>query len=46
MKSEKQYHVIVVIQEIGIWEYDMITKKIVQIDSIKWEDLLENENTD
>lgn len=46
MKSEKQYHVIVGIQEIGIWEYDMITKKIVQIDSIKWEDLLENENTD
>ena len=24
----------------------VIAKKIIQIDSIKWEDLLENENTD
>lgn len=45
IKSEKQYHLIVGIQEIGIWEYDMITKKIVKLDSIKWRDILENENT-
>lgn len=37
MKTAKQYHVIVGIQEIGIWEYDTTTKQIVQVDSVKWE---------
>ena len=45
MKGGKQYHVIVGIQEIGIWKYDSVTKKIIQVDSVKWERILGNEKT-
>lgn len=43
MKTEKQYHVIVGIQEVGIWEYDTVTKKITQINSVKWERIFDDE---
>lgn len=36
MKGGIQYHVIAGIQEVGIWEYNAATKKIVQISSIEW----------
>ena len=44
MKNRKQYHLIAGIQEIGIWEYNAITKKIVQVDNIKWENVPKNES--
>lgn len=43
MKTEKQYHLIVGIQEIGVWKYDVVTKKITQIDSVKWGRIVGNE---
>lgn len=43
MKTGIQYHLIVGIQEIGVWKYDTVTKKITQIDSLKWERILEDE---
>lgn len=45
MKSGKQYHVIVGIQEVGIWEYDAISQKIMKVDSLKWERILGDENS-
>ena len=44
MKSKQQYHIIVGIQEIGIWEYDAVIKEITQMDSIKWEEVFRSEN--
>ncbi len=43
MINGKQYHVIVGIQEIGIWEYDAASKKITKIDSVNWKRILKNE---
>lgn len=43
MRIGKQYHVIVGIEKVGIWKYDTITKKIMQVDSVEWERILENE---
>lgn len=44
IKVRNQYHVIVGIQELGIWEYDTTIKKVTQIDSVNWRKVLDNEN--
>lgn len=43
MKSDFQYHVIVGIQEVGIWEYSVLTKRITKIGSIDWMRIFEED---
>ncbi len=44
MKGGIQYHIIAGIQEVGIWEYNAVQKRITKICSIDWKGIpIENE---
>lgn len=45
MNGGIQYHVIAGIQEVGIWEYNACTKRIIQISNIDWKRIFEEDET-
>lgn len=45
MKGGIQYHIIAGIQEVGIWEYNAVQKRITKICSIDWKGILKENET-
>ena len=45
MKGGIQYHIIAGIQEVGIWEYNAVQKRITKICSIDWKGILKENQT-
>lgn len=45
MKGGIQYHIIAGIQEVGIWEYNAVQKRITRICSIDWKGILKENET-
>ncbi|MFR5684676.1 MAG: hypothetical protein ACLUD1_11685, partial [Clostridia bacterium] len=45
IKGGNQYHIIVGIQQVGIWEYNADKKKITQICSVDWKGILKENET-